>query len=146
MAKRRRQVAEINVVPYIDVMLVLLVIFMITTPIITTGVNVELPEAEAEPMSTEKEIAVITVDRNGQLFLDVGSSKSGPFEPNELLAEVSGLHEQKPDMLIALGGDKYTEYGNVLKVFVQLKRAGINNVALMTDDSALEDDKRRKNK
>ncbi|HEX4910894.1 MAG TPA: protein TolR [Permianibacter sp.] len=146
MAKRRRQVAEINVVPYIDVMLVLLVIFMITTPIITTGVNVELPEAEAEPMSTEKEIAVITVDRNGQLFLDVGSSKSGPFEPNELLTEVSGLHQQKPDMLIALGGDKYTEYGNVLKVFVQLKRAGINNVALMTDDSALEDDKRRKNK
>jgi biopolymer transport protein TolR len=92
MAKRRRQMAEINVVPYIDVMLVLLVIFMITTPIITTGVNVELPEAEAEPMSTEKEIAVITVDRNGQLFLDVGSSKSGPFQPNELLSEVSMLH------------------------------------------------------
>lgn len=145
MAKRR-QMAEINVVPYIDVMLVLLVIFMITTPIITTGVNVELPEAEAEPMSTEKEIAVITVDRNGQLFLDVGSSKTGPFETNELLAEVELLHQQKPDMLIALGGDKHTEYGNVLKTFVQLKRAGITNVALMTDDSALEDDKRRKNK
>ncbi len=144
MAKRRRQMAEINVVPYIDVMLVLLVIFMITTPIITTGVNVDLPEAEAEPMSTEKEIAVITVDRNGALFLDVGSSKSGPFEPGELLAEVTLLHEQKPDMLIALGGDRYTEYGNVLKVFASLKRAGINNVALMTDDSALEADKRKK--
>ncbi len=143
MAKRRRQVAEINVVPYIDVMLVLLVIFMITAPIVSTGVKVELPEAEAEPVSSEKEIAVIEVGRNGELFLIVGADREGPLELPDLVESVNTLKTQKPGILFALGGDKYTEYGNVLKTFVMLKRSGIENVALMTDDSMLENGKKR---
>ncbi|QGX41085.1 protein TolR [Permianibacter aggregans] len=144
MAKpRRRQMAEINVVPYIDVMLVLLVIFMITAPLITQGVSVDLPEAESEPVSSEQEIAVINIDRSGNLFFTVGADTTGPLEFEELLTMVRAQKEVKPHIRFALGGDRYTEYGNVVKVFVALKKGGIENVALMTDDSALGNGKRK---
>lgn len=145
MAKpRRRQMAEINVVPYIDVMLVLLVIFMITAPLITQGVTVDLPEAESNPVSSEQEIAVINIDRSGNLFFTVGADTTGPIEFEELLPLVRAQKEVKPQMRFALGGDRYTEYGNVVKVFVALKKGGIENVALMTDDSALGNNGKRK--
>ena len=95
---RRRPMSEINVVPYIDVMLVLLVIFMVTAPLITQGVKVDLPKADAEVISAEtSEPVVITVDQFGDLYLDLGEDKNQPVDPETLMVRVSAVLKYNPE-------------------------------------------------
>jgi biopolymer transport protein TolR len=136
---RRRPMAEINVVPYIDVMLVLLVIFMITAPLLNLGVEVELPKADAEPLENQQneEPLVLTVLRNGDLYLnaggDVAGISSGMIDPETLVTTVSAIVRRNPELEILVGGDKQVEYGAIYQAMVLLQKAGVQKVGLMSD-------------
>jgi biopolymer transport protein TolR len=136
---RRRPMSEINVVPYIDVMLVLLVIFMITAPLLNLGVEVDLPEADAEPLDTEqnKEPMVVTVMRNGDLYLNAGGdldgTSSGMIDPETLVTTVSAIVRRNPEIQVLVGGDKQVEYGQIYNAMVLLQKAGVQKVGLMSD-------------
>jgi biopolymer transport protein TolR len=137
--RRRRPMAEINVVPYIDVMLVLLVIFMITAPLLNLGVEVELPKADAEPLDTEQndEPLVVTVLRNGDLYLNAGGdldgTSSGLIDPETLVTTVSAIVRRNPDIQVLVGGDERVGYGEVYNAMVLLQKAGVSKVGLMSD-------------
>lgn len=136
---RRRPMSEINVVPYIDVMLVLLVIFMITAPLLNLGVEVELPKADAEPLDTEQndEPLVITVLQNGDLYLNAGGdldgTTSGLIDAETLVATVSAIVRRNPDIQVLVGGDERVDYGEVYNAMVLLQKAGVTKVGLMSD-------------
>ena len=126
--------SEINVVPYIDVMLVLLIIFMITTPLITQGVKVELPEADAEPLSEEsEEPLVISVSQAGELFLNVGDAKENPLEEETLMLRVAAVLRHKPKTPVMVRGDSRVDYGRVVHAMVLAQAAGAPSVGLVTE-------------
>ncbi|NNE04119.1 MAG: protein TolR [Xanthomonadales bacterium] len=137
--KRRRPMSEINVVPYIDVMLVLLVIFMITAPLLNLGVEVELPEADAEPLETQQseEPLVLTVLKNGDLYLNAGGdldgTTSGLIDGETLVMTVSAIVRRNPEIQVLVGGDQAVGYGEVYNAMVLLQRAGVTKVGLMSD-------------
>jgi len=133
--KKRKPMAEINVVPYIDVMLVLLVIFMITAPLITAGVKVDLPPADAEPMSTNEEPPLVaSIDKNGNYYLSVGDSRDQSLTEDELIALVQTQQQQNPQLQIVVNGDRDVLYGRVIRLMVLLQEhAGMETVGLMTD-------------
>ncbi|WP_243448382.1 protein TolR [Candidatus Thiosymbion oneisti] len=129
----RRFMSEINVVPYIDVMLVLLVIFMVTAPLITQGVKVDLPQANAEVISEEtSEPVIITVDQFGDLYLDVGEAKHQPMDRETLLARVSTVLKHNPRVPIMIRGDTAVDYGRVVEAMVLAQAAGAPSVGLIT--------------
>ncbi len=136
---RRRPMAEINVVPYIDVMLVLLVIFMITAPLLNLGVEVELPKADAEPLDTEQtqEPLVLTVLKNGDLYLNAGGdldgTSSGLIDPETLVMTVTAIVKRNPEIQVLVGGDQQVGYGEVYNAMVLLQKAGVTKVGLMSD-------------
>jgi biopolymer transport protein TolR len=136
---RRRPMAEINVVPYIDVMLVLLVIFMITAPLLNLGVEVELPKADAEPLDTEQNVEplVVTVLQNGDLYLNAGGdldgTSSGLIDAETLVATVSAIVRRNPEIQVLVGGDERVDYGQVYNAMVLLQKAGVTKVGLMSD-------------
>ncbi len=133
--KKRKPLAEINVVPYIDVMLVLLVIFMITAPLITAGVKVDLPPAEAEPMSTNEEPPLVaSIDKNGNYYLSVGDSRDQSLTEDELIALVQTQQKQNLQLQIVVNGDRDVAYGRVVRMMVLLQQhTGMESVGLMTD-------------
>ncbi|MEW8505302.1 MAG: protein TolR [Candidatus Thiodiazotropha sp.] len=131
---RRRPMSEINVVPYIDVMLVLLVIFMITAPLLTQGVKVELPQADAEPLPNEvDEPLVVTVDQAGDMYIDVGQDKDLPVEPDTLVKRVRAVLKHKPKTPIMVRGDAGVAYGRVVEAMVLLQAGGAPSVGLITE-------------
>lgn len=131
---RRKPMSEINVVPYIDVMLVLLVIFMITAPLITQGVKVELPQADAEPLSEESEAPlVISVNRMGELFLNVGDNKESPLDDEPLMLRVAAVLKHKPKTPVMVRGDAQVDYGRVVHAMVLAQAAGAPSVGLVTE-------------
>jgi len=131
--QRRRPMSEINVVPYIDVMLVLLVIFMVTAPLITQGVKVELPQADAEVISAEtSEPVVITVDQFGDLYLDVGEDKNQPVDSQTLMVRISAVLKYNPNVPIMVKGDATVDYGRVVEAMVLAQAAGAPSVGLIT--------------
>lgn len=132
--KNRRPMAEINVVPYIDVMLVLLVIFMITAPLLTQGVKVDLPQADSEPLPQEQdEPVVVSVSRAGELFIDVGEGKNDPVDPQTLVTRIAAVLTYKPKTPIMVRGDRNVDYGRVVETMVLIQRAGAPNVGLITE-------------
>ncbi|WP_324295575.1 MULTISPECIES: protein TolR [unclassified Rheinheimera] len=135
--KKRRPVAEINVVPYIDVMLVLLVIFMITTPIITQGVKVELPKSAAQPieqMKDGKTPLVATVDEDGLYYFEKDGNQQGPFTATQLQVEVASWLSIEPGTQVIVKGDGRVDYNSVIRLINVLKNAGAPAVGLMTDN------------
>jgi len=133
LRKRRRPVSEINVVPYIDVMLVLLIIFMVTAPLITQGVKVDLPKAEAQPLEEEsKPPLVASVDAQGQYFLNVGDSQQEPMSAIDLATLVAAHLQVEPNTPIVVKGDGAIAYSQVVQLMVLLQRAGAPSVGLMT--------------
>ncbi|MDP4946226.1 MAG: protein TolR [Alishewanella sp.] len=135
--KKRRPVAEINVVPYIDVMLVLLVIFMITTPIITQGVKVELPKSAAQPieqMKDGKTPLVATVDEDGLYYFEKDGNQQGPFTASQLQVEVASWLSIEPGTQVIVKGDGRVDYNSVIRLINVLKNAGAPAVGLMTDN------------
>jgi biopolymer transport protein TolR len=126
--------SEINVVPYIDVMLVLLVIFMITTPLLSQGVKVDLPQAAAEPLSAEADRpVVVTVDRAGAFFIDIGEGKNQPVEPESLVTRIRAVLKYKPKTPIMVKGDAQVDYGRVVQAMVLLQAGGAPSVGLITE-------------
>ncbi|MCT6700045.1 protein TolR [Rheinheimera sp. 4Y26] len=135
--KKRRMVAEINVVPYIDVMLVLLIIFMVTTPIITQGVKVELPKSKAEPieqMKDGKTPIVATVDEAGLYYYEKDGVNKGPMNAEQLQAEVMDTLTIEPGTQVILKADGRVDYNAVIHLLNLMKQAGAPAVGLMTED------------
>lgn len=131
---RRRPVAEINVVPYIDVMLVLLIIFMVTAPLITQGVKVDLPQANAEPLEEDsKPPLVASINENGEYFLSTDSEKNEPMSATDLAVVVAAQLQVEPDTPVVVKADKKIEYEKVITLMVLLQRAGAPSVGLMTE-------------
>ncbi|PYF84815.1 cell division and transport-associated protein TolR [Marinomonas alcarazii] len=130
---KRRPMAEINVVPYIDVMLVLLVIFMITAPMLTQGVDVELPNANASPIQNdESDVLIASIDSKGNYYLDVGG-KQESIGLSQLQDRVRKILNQNPKMSVLVRGDKNVPYGDVVGLMVTLQGAGAPNVGLVTE-------------
>ncbi len=131
--KRRRPVSEINVVPYIDVMLVLLIIFMVTAPLVTQGVKVDLPTAQAQPLEEElKPPLIATVDAAGQYFLNVGDSQDQALSAVDLATLVATHLQLEPQTPVVVRGDGAVAYSEVVQLMVLLQRAGVPSVGLMT--------------
>lgn len=140
---RRKPMSEINVVPYIDVMLVLLVIFMITAPLLTQGVAVDLPQAEAEPMGGEAdEPLVVTVTVDGDYYLNVGDKIDDPIDHQLLVTKIAAVLRHRPKTPIYVRADTKVEYGKVITAMVLLQKAGAPTVGMIT--TAPEESKRKK--
>jgi len=134
MSKKRRAVCEINVVPYIDVMLVLLIIFMITAPIVQQGVEVELPKLSANSLPPEQlEPVILTVSKSGDYYLNVGDNLKKPVTDDVVIQRVTLVLKQKPQTPVLVRGDKSVDYGAVITAMVLLESAGVEKVGLMTD-------------
>ncbi len=132
--KTRRPMAEINVVPYIDVMLVLLVIFMITAPLLTEGVKVELPQADANPIQEDAlRPIVFTVDREGRYYVTYDDDKSVPLDAEALLLKAAALIRHNPRAPVLVKGDRSVTYDRVVRLMVLLQQAGAASVGLLTD-------------
>ncbi|NOQ14111.1 MAG: protein TolR [Methyloprofundus sp.] len=129
--------AEINVVPYIDVTLVLLIIFMITAPLIQSGVDVDLPQADAQPIDQEElpTPVIITITQSGEYHIDLGNGEDKEaVSAQELLLLTAAVRKNKPETQVYIRGDKQVEYGKVVTVMAALKKAGVPNVGLMTEN------------
>jgi len=130
--KKHKIMADINVVPYIDVMLVLLVIFMITTPLMKQGVEVDLPSAKANKIQTNsQQPIIITVNQDGQFFLN--DSKSS-ISAKQLMIQVGSERTMDKTKPVYVRGDKKATYGQVLQAMVLIQKAGVAKVGLMTED------------
>jgi biopolymer transport protein TolR len=131
---RKRPMAEINVVPYIDVMLVMLVIFMVTAPLLTQGVDVELPEASAEAMSPDQqEPLVVSVAVDGSLYLNIGDAPNTAIDGDTLIQRVSAVLRHRQDRTVMVRGDHAVDYGSVVAAMVLLQQAGVPAVGLVTE-------------
>tara|TARA_R110002049_G_scaffold23726_31_gene84224 strand:+ start:1056 stop:1469 length:414 start_codon:yes stop_codon:yes gene_type:complete len=126
---------EINVVPYIDVMLVLLIIFMVTAPLLTQGIKVELPKAGAEPIEnvSDAEPLVLSVDAEGNLFLNIGDDEESPLAGQEIVTRVDTLLRQVPETPVLVKADRSVPYGNVVGAMVLLQQGGAESIGFVTD-------------
>ncbi len=126
--RRRPPMSQINVTPFVDVMLVLLVIFMITAPLLTVGVEVDLPKADSPPLPGDDEPLSVTVARDGTTYL-----QETEVTVDELIPKLKAITERRPDVRIFIRGDQEIAYGRVMEVMGALNRAGFNNLALVTE-------------
>ncbi|MEJ2274131.1 MAG: protein TolR [Woeseiaceae bacterium] len=133
--KKRKLMGEINVVPYIDVMLVLLVIFMVTAPLLTQGIEVELPKANAEPIESvpDHDPLVLSVDAEGNLYINAGDQKDEPQAGAEIVRRVQIVLGEKPETPVFVKADRAVPYGNVVGAMVVLQQAGADNIGFVTD-------------
>ena len=126
--------SDINVVPYIDVMLVLLIIFMITAPLITQGVKIDLPQAPSQVIPpSEQEPVIVTVDANGVTYVDFGENPDKPVAAEDLVTRITGLIKYRPTVQILVKGDRHVPYGQVVAVMTLLQGAGVESVGLITE-------------
>lgn len=139
--KRRRLMGEINVVPYIDVMLVLLIIFMITAPLLTQGVQVELPDANAKPIDPEllkdHEPLVLSVDRDGRYYLNIGGDEDSPVGEAEVARRAGAVLARDPGTPVLVKADERVPYGSVVRGMVLLQQAGATKLGFLTDPKAV---------
>ncbi len=129
---KRLPMSEINVTPMVDVMLVLLVIFMVTAPLLTVGVPVDLPKANANPISGQDEPLVVTVNAQGNIYI-----QDSPVQLDELGARLEAITHSKPDTRIFVRGDKGINYGRIMDVMSTINQAGFRKVALVVEAPAL---------
>lgn len=135
--RRRKLMGEINVVPYIDVMLVLLVIFMITAPLLKEGVKVDLPEAGARPIDAEflakHEPLILTIDAGGRLYINFGQNQDQPSSEATVSARTSALLRRDPQTPVLVKADTTVPYGTLVRAMVLLQHAGAAKVGFLTD-------------
>jgi len=130
--KRRKLMSQINVVPYIDVMLVLLIIFMVTAPLLNLGVDIHLPQSTAKAVQTDKEPIVISVDQGGRLYLTLGAAQKESIDADTLVKKVSAFVRQNPQVPVLIAGDLRASYGEVYEILPALQQAGVAKVGLMS--------------
>ena len=131
---RKKPMSEINVVPYIDVMLVLLVIFMVTTPLLTQGVAVELPQASSQPVEDKnKEPLIVTVDLNGDYYVSIGDDQDKPINHDQLVQRIAAVMQYKPGTPVLVRGDSKVAYGKVVVAMSLIQKAGAPSVGLLTE-------------
>ena len=133
--QKSKLMGEINVVPYIDVMLVLLVIFMVTAPLLTQGIEVDLPKANAEPIESvpDHDPLVLSVDAEGNLYLNAGDNEDQPQGGQEIARRVGIILGEKPETPVFVKADRAVAYGNVVGAMVILQQAGAGNIGFVTD-------------
>ncbi|MDJ0794953.1 MAG: protein TolR [Woeseiaceae bacterium] len=133
--QKRKLMGEINVVPYIDVMLVLLVIFMVTAPLLTQGIEVDLPEANAKPIETPPDLdpLVLSVDAQGNLYINAGDNEDQPQSGDEIIRRVRIVLGEMPETPMFVKADRAVPYGNVVGAMVVLQQAGATNIGFVTD-------------
>jgi len=137
--RRRRMLAEINVVPYIDVMLVLLVIFMVTAPMLMQGVDVKLPQAAAAPVANQDaEPLIVSINDRGQLFLNLGVDEKQALELATIRQRVAAVLRRSPEKPVLVWGDQRVPYGDVVVVMTALQEAGAPSVGLVTENPAVD--------
>jgi biopolymer transport protein TolR len=133
----RRAVAEINVVPYIDVMLVLLVIFMATAPLLMQGVEVDLPKANSTPVSdSDAEPLIVSIDAEARLYLNLGASDDQALSIETVRQRVATVLKRNPDKAVMVWGDARVSYGEVVSLMSELQAAGAPSVGLVTEAPA----------
>jgi biopolymer transport protein TolR len=139
---KRRLMSEMNVVPYIDVMLVLLIIFMITAPLLTQGITVDLPEADAEPLDPEltkdSEPVVLSIDREGRFFLNLGDATDAPVDEATIIERVTAVVTRNPALPVLVKGDEGVPYGRVVIGATLLQKAGATKIGFLTDPPAVD--------
>ncbi len=133
---KRKPMSDINVVPYIDVMLVLLIIFMVTAPMLTQGIKIDLPKIEASDVKLEKnqEPLIISVDANGAYYLDLSAHSETPMTLKDLLSKAGKVLAERPGVTTLIRGDRHVEYGIVVELMAALQDAGASNVGLITEE------------
>ena len=130
----RRLMGEINVVPYIDVMLVLLIIFMITAPLLTQGVKVTLPHAGAEPLEAQQlKPLVLSIDRQGRLYLNIGGDPRAALDAHTVAVRATAALRSNPARAVLVKADAAIPYGRVIEAMVLLQQAGAKQVGLVTE-------------
>jgi len=130
--KRRKLMSQINVVPYIDVMLVLLIIFMVTAPLLNLGVDIHLPQSAAKSVQDIKEPVVVSVDKDGNFFLTLGGTQHEPIDADNLVRKVSAFVRANPQVSVMIGGDERVDYGKIYQAMVLLQQSGVAKVGLMS--------------
>ncbi len=129
--KRYKLKSEINVVPYIDVMLVLLIIFMVTTPMMNSSVDVQLPQANAKSLQQKKDPVLVSVMQDGQMYLTLSGAKKELVDEATLKLKVGAFVRENPEVSVLVGGDARGSYGGVFQVLADLQQAGVAKVGLM---------------
>ena len=129
---KRGPMAEMNVVPYIDVMLVLLIIFMVTAPLLNLGVDIELPKSNARSLEQKADPVLVTVDQEGTLYLTLGKAERETVDAQALVSKVAAFVRQNPQVPVLIGGDERVDYGKVYGAMVLLQQAGAPRVGLMS--------------
>jgi len=130
--RRRKRMSEMNVVPYIDVMLVLLIIFMVTAPMMNLGVEVDLPTGAADPMTDQGDPLLVTVTRGGDMYLDTGDTPQ-LVDSATLTTMVGAIAERNPDLQVTVSGDRDVPYQFIYRAMVALQGAGVASVGLVGD-------------
>lgn len=132
--RKRRALSDINVVPYIDVMLVLLIIFMVTAPLLKQGVDVDLPAAPANPLDVNSpEPIVVSVDREGLMYLNIATNPDASIDAESLVLRVKSALVAEPSRPVMVRGDANGPYQNVVSTLVLLQQADVGSVGLVTD-------------
>ena len=126
--RQRPRLSEINVTPFVDVMLVLLIVFMVTAPLLTVGVPVDLPQTRARALGQDREPLAVSVDRSGQIFL-----QNTPIAPDELVPKLQAISGNGYNQRIFVRGDTTVSYGRVMEVMGLLNAAGFSRIGLVTD-------------
>ncbi len=131
---KRRLVAEINVVPYIDVMLVLLIVFMVTAPLLMQGVKVELPNAPSAPLEeNNRDPLIVSIKADGTLYVDLGNGKNKQELLESIISKVKKVLRQESKTPVLVWGDANVEYGSVVELMSELQKAGASSVGLVTE-------------
>ena len=125
--RKRRPMSEINVTPFVDVMLLLLIVFMVTAPLLTVGVPVDLPKTKASQITDESTPVIITIKEDGEIAL-----QNRIIEPQLLIPRLEAVAKSKPETRVFVRGDKSVPYGEVIAIMAQVQSAGFNRVALIT--------------
>ena len=134
LRNRKRPMSEINVVPYIDVMLVLLIIFMITAPLLSQGVKIDLPQVPSEPLPTsDNDPVIVSVDAAGNFFINYGENQDQPVSPEVLVNRVGALVKYRPELPVLVKGDAGVNYGRVVQAMALLQGAGVKGIGLITE-------------
>jgi biopolymer transport protein TolR len=139
--RRIRPMAEINVTPFVDVMLVLLIVFMVTAPLLTVGVPVDLPKTKAQALSQDREPLSVTVRRDGRIYL-----QNTPIAEDDIVPRLTAIAANGYDQRIFVRGDKSVDYGRVMEVMALISAAGFTHIGLVTDIAKppSEDDRDKK--